>query len=261
MEQTTQTQIIVLKGDLDLHEAAADQLLRLIDGKDNYSLDDMSPIETVIVRRMLSAVKGGRVTIPDKKVEKLPDDIASGYSVVPTTQAKFVPRPVQSAPETCAKDSGVTDLQTPATGLISASPIQRKFAAAIDQHSFKRLDGKPWHKSTKGLYDRRTGSICLRGYGRSDIATLVAQMAEGGVTAQDCQAAGLSMSLPTTYEQDAELVRRLPYGDARYRWLALRFGFGGAPDAKPDVTKISAVTRALIVNDQAQALRLLGVTA
>ena len=237
-------QVIVLKGDLDLHEAAADQLLRLMDGKDNYQLDDMSPIESVIVRRMLNAVKDGRLTLAEPRVERLPDDFASGYAVgtpVPTVTMPKSPKQVQSVPETSTKN------------------LQDKFADAIDNGAFKRLDGKPWHKSGKSLFDKRTGSICLRGYGRSDIATLVAQMAEGVVTADDCKAAGLSMSVPTTYEQDAELVRRLPYGDARYRWLALRFGFGGPLDAKPDTTKIVAVTRALIVNDQARALRLLGV--
>lgn len=255
-EENTTT-IIALKGDSDLHVAAAEQLLRIIDGKDDYRLDQLSPIESTIVRRMLAGVRDGRVTLPEKKSETLPDDIANGYTVHPTTHAPFQPKP-QCVPQISAKPV-VTDQSTPATGLVGSLPqAQRRFAAAIDQASFKRLDGKPWHKYGKDLFDRRTGRVCLRGFGRSDIATLVAQMAEGVVTADDCKAAGLSMSVPTTYEQDAELVRRLPYGDARYRWLALRFGFGGPLDAKPDTEKIARVTRALMVNDQALALRILG---
>ena len=217
-------QSMVIRGDCEMHRAAAQTLVSLLNADINHR-GAPSPIERLLALRMLDAVIHGEEVSTIAK-QSAPDD---GLD-----KKAYVNPPVESL---SARQSATPKKVVPWT----------------------RSNGRPFSKWSKGLFDVRTGSVNVRGWDDTTVATMVARLAEEhSIPDREIKEAGLNSNFPVIYQQDAELIKRLPYGEVRYNWLALRFGVGGAPGAKPDKDKIAIVTKLIMEGKIDDAVKIIG---
>lgn len=239
MSQENQTKkIVVLRGDHEMHVAAAETLLSKLDGI------DADPISRLVMRRMLEGVRDGVTELGKPKQEPSVEtlaDIAKEY--------RLGTRPSTATP-VAQKNGHVAVMERPVV-----APKRTGWPET-------RLDGEPWSKYAGPLWDSRKapGSPCVRGFQKAGVAAFVAEVADGDSRWAARDRNGLHGTIrDNQYDRDIDLFSLLPFGDARMAWMRVRFGVGLPPGSMPDTDTIAAVTRALEAQDVAQACRVLGV--
>lgn len=215
---------MIVRGDCEMHKAAALTLVNVLNAGVNQR-GDLSPVERVLALRMLQAVANGEeATIATKLGDPVEEPDKKVYVNPPLAK----------------------------TQKQAQQPVKRVVPWTLG-------DGRPFSKWSKPLFNARTGGVNLRGWDDTTIATMVARLAEEySIPDKEIKEAGLNGNFPIIYQQDAEIIRRLPYGDARYNWLALRFGVGGAPGSKPNKDKIAIVTKLIMEGKIDDAVKVIG---
>lgn len=145
------------------------------------------------------------------------------------------------------------------------TPVKTVPAHRPDFHSPDRVspDAKfmsKYSRNIKPLYDVRSNPprLITTGWNDMPVAAATALLASGRYSFSEIEEeTGVENKVLFALKAKAELMSLLPEGEARKRWLQLRYNFGGAPDAEPNEEVIDKVTRLLLGGAIHQAITLL----